>query len=776
MMNPYLNRREALKLILTGISGLALSRFLAACGLKPNSQSFTPIPAMPNLNPYHLEWNSPSTSSCGSMPAGNGDIGVNVWAEADGDLLFYISKTDALDENNRLVKLGRVRVAFAPNPFAAGQTFLQTLNLSEGTIDIAAGSLTLRLWVDANAPQVHLEIKSAQPLHVTAKVEFLRPERRRIEGQELHSAYDLRNAPREVWSEADTLFEASEAAVAWAHINPTSIWSESLELQGLGELIEMEADPLLGRAFGVWMEGSGKWKTSQSPSPAGRGVGVREISTSEPVTSTHLTLTALTRQVQDPAEWLDAVRVLKDELSTRTIESARALHTAWWRDFWQRSWILVSGDESAEQVTRGYLYQRYITACAGRGGLTVKFSGSIFTMDYVSEMWNGQQMVPENFSADYRRWGGPFWFQNTRLIYHPLLRSGDFEMLAPFFEFYRRTLPLARERTRLWYGHSGIFFPETMDAWGTYANSDYGWQRDGMEVGQPANPYTAYLWSGGLELGALLLDYYEFTGDTVFLREHALPLISEVLDFYFQHYPVRNGKLTLEHAQSIETYWDVTNPAPDIAGLNALTERLLALPARLTSVAARLRWEELQAILPDLPMNDGLLTHSETLVAEPQNEENPELYAIFPFRLYGTGKPDLDLARRTFAARRVRETGGWRQDAIQAAELGLTEDVRRMVAENFSVHDPQVRFPAFWGPNYDWVPDQDHGSVAMIALQTMLLQWDGDKIYLLPAWPKDWNVSFRLCAPQSTTITAEVRDGKLVSLTVDPQEREKDIV
>jgi len=33
------------------------------------------------------------------------------------------------------------------------------------------------------------------------------------------------------------------------------------------------------------------------------------------------------------------------------------------------------------------------------------------------------------------------------------------------------------------------------------------------------------------------------------------------------------------------------------------------------------------------------------------NTENPELYAAFPYHLYGVGKPDLELARHTYAAR-----------------------------------------------------------------------------------------------------------------------------
>lgn len=67
------------------------------------------------------------------MPLGNGDIGLNVWGEEDGDLLFYLSKTDAWDENARLLKLGRIRVSLRPNPFRAGLPFRQTLNTDAGS-------------------------------------------------------------------------------------------------------------------------------------------------------------------------------------------------------------------------------------------------------------------------------------------------------------------------------------------------------------------------------------------------------------------------------------------------------------------------------------------------------------------------------------------------------------------------------------------------------------------------------------------------------------------
>jgi hypothetical protein len=64
----------------------------------------------------------------------------------------------------------------------------------------------------------------------------------------------------------------------------------------------------------------------------------------------------------------------------------------------------------------------------------------------------------------------------------------------------------------------------------------------------------------------------------------------------------------------------------------------------------------------------------------------------------------------------------------------------------------------------------------MIGLQEMLLQTDGKKIFLLPAWPRDQDVHFKLHAPYNTTVEAAVINGKLQSLIVIPEERKKDVI
>jgi hypothetical protein len=154
---------------------------------------------------------------------------------------------------------------------------------------------------------------------------------------------------------------------------------------------------------------------------------------------------------------------------------------------------------------------------------------------------------------------------------------------------------------------------------------------------------------------------------------------------------------------------------------------------------------------------------------------------VFPFRIYGVGKPDLQAGLETYARRR-ESRGGWHQDPIFAAMLGVTEDAQRDVTDYFNVKDlitgtsnTAFRFPAMWGPNHDWVPDQDHGGVAMTALQRMLVHYEDRRIILFPAWPEEWDVSFKLHLPHRTTVQGEFRDGEVRRLRVDPPERARDI-
>lgn len=739
-----------------------------------------------------VSWHSPSTSSAGSMPLGNGDLGVNVWAEADGDVVLYLGKGDAWDENGRLLKLGRLRLKFSGQPFAAGQPFRQTLRAERGEIEIEAGAaderLYLRLWVDANRPVVRLEAEAARDFTLEVRLELWRTAGRELPKNEDHCAIGKRREDELTRITPDTVWEQTEALL-WLHRNERSVWRDTLQHQDLGALAAEWHDPLLQLTSGALVRGENLSRVN--------GTTLRTVA---PTRRCTVSVHALVAQAGTMEDWRKKLLAQAEAADAAGLEPARAAHHAWWQSFWSRSHIAVAGSPEAETVSQGYHWQRFLLACSSRGRFPAKFNGAIFTVDGTRALLAAGDHVPETYDADYRMWGGGYWFQNTRLLYWPMLPAGDLDLMAPFFRLYRDALPLAEARTRAYYGHGGAFFPETMTFWGTFLNENYGYERSGTPVsssdvvaavrgiksqpplvpGDVSNSYIRRYWQGGLELVAMMLDYHAQVQDDAFWCETLLPLARAILAFYREHHPRRDaaGKMVLCPAQSLETWHDAANPLPDIAGLHWVTSALLALPG--LSAADRTAWTELRDLLPPLPTRTEFWNKKKYLIPAERydvlaNSENPELYAVFPYRHYGTSRPELEVGRETYARRLHPGHACWRQDGIQAALLGLTDEAKQDVVQRFAASHSNFRFPAFFGPNYDWLPDFDHGGAAMTALQRMLLQTDGQKILLLPAWPCDWDVSFKLHAPQQTTVECVFQGGEIRSLVVTPEARRADV-
>ena len=109
------------------------------------------------------------------------------------------------------------------------------------------------------------------------------------------------------------------------------------------------------------------------------------------------------------------------------------------------------------------------------------------------------------------------------------------------------------------------------------------------------------------------------------------------------------------------------------------------------------------------------------------------------------------------------------------ALLGLTSEAKKSALEEFTSYGNQ-RFPWFWSKNSDWIPDMDNGGAGMMTLQLMLMQCDGKRIQLLPAWPDDWTADFKLHAPYKTIVEGHVEHGKVTGLKVTPGDRAKDVI
>ncbi len=898
------------------------------------------------LNSYNVVWDSPSPDASGSMPLGNGDIGLNAWVDPSGDLLFYISKTDAWGDNGRLLKVGRVRVHLEPSPSVENQPFEQTLSLQEGTMAVCFGEAssrtTVRLWVDANHPLVHVDVDGPKPVTATASIELWRNEPYELPNIEVSDVHLDRSKPNSMHAptvvEPDVVLTNQQGRIGWYHHNKKSVGPAlTAKIQGLDGFERV--DPLLHRTFGavVTAKDGKRVDDLQLQSEAGR--------------HHRFDVFVLTEHPATPTEWLTAMDSLISQAKDRPYRERLDAHLTWWNQFWNRSWIHVtqsqdaepataipandhpvkigvdqnngspfqgkiarislserafsasdvkalfeggrdarlpqsdgligswtefekpaletgtaeltrsltleawiqpgendgggriidkitvggsdgflldtwpghglrmivgnevltvkdclkpgewqhvagivdaqkgsiqmwldgqlvaetgiSGGNDAAVVSRAYALQRFIDACNGRGQFPIKFNGSIFTVPYGDRPGD----------ADYRRWGPGYWWQNTRLPYLSMCASGDFEMMRPLFRMYAEDLlPLCKYRTRRYFDHSGAFYPECIMFWGEVFSETYGWtpfDERGEDKLQTSG-WHKWEWVSGPELVWMMLNYYEHTLDEHMLQKTLLPAAHEILTFFDEHYKVdENGKLVMYPSQAVETWWDCTNPMPELSGLIAVTRRLLALPESLTTPEQRAFWNSLNNKLPPLPTRevDGvrMLAPAERFENK-RNIENPEMYAVFPFRLVALGKPDIKLGIEALRHRWDRGHFGWRQDDIFMAYLGLTEDAQKNLVARARTKDKGSRFPAFWGPNYDWIPDQDHGGVLMKALQSMAMQTDGDKIFVLPAWPEEWDVSFKLHAPKQTIIEVTCRDGHIQSLQVTPKSRQQDVV
>ncbi len=759
------------------VLALLLITVFIACNTNKNETK----ESQKRLTEYNVIWDSPGKDCNGSMPVGNGDIGLNVWVEQNGDICFYIGKTDSWGDNGRLLKVGKVRVKCDPSIVFPGAEFKQELDLKTGTIQISSigkiegkdVELNFQLWVDANNPVIHLTHECSVPLSMTANIELWRTEPYALPSLEVSDLLEDRSKPgslhEPVIVEPDHLIQDAKDYIGWYHYNKKSVgFNLNMKLQGLSDC--PISDPILHRTFGAIINGTNAQRTSDKSLQTGAAK------------SGKLNVYVLTQQPSNPEEWQKSIEKLAINTEKESFAKRTKAHQDWWAAFWNRSWIYAVSNDSIQQpenddafiVTRAYILQRFIDASAGRGNFPIKFNGSIFTVPTEGKPGN----------ADYRRWGPGYWWQNTRLPYLSMCTAGDFDMMQPLFKMYADEIyKLCKYRTNKYFGYEGAFFSECSNFWGSTFTATYGWtpyeQRDDklQESG-----YHKWEWVAGEELVFMMLDYNDYTQDQVFLQKKIIPVANDVMKFFNNHYTTNeDGKLVMYPSQSAETWWDCTNPMPELAGLYSLCSRLLALPENLTKPEDRNFWKTLYAKLPEIPLRDtpsGKALAPATRFEKKSNVENPELYAVFPFRLFGVGKPNIEWAKNALKYRWDKGHFGWRQDDIFMAYLGLTEQAKDGLVSRARNYDKTKRFPAFWGPNYDWTPDQDHGGTLMKTFQSMLIQTDpySKKIYLLPAWPKDWNTSFKLHAPYNTILEGSVKNGKIESLKVTPEERRHDLI
>lgn len=740
---------------------------------------------------YYVTWHEQSKHSGESMPLGAGDVGLNVWVE-NGDILFYLGKSGAFDENNTLLKLGRVRLQLSPNPFE-GKTFQQQLQPDKGQVVITGEHEGLRaevvLWVDVFNPNIHVNVQSNRDVQVKAAYENWRFE-------DLYPVKKENNAnswkwapPKPVVTHKDAVEPEAEQIVFYHKNQESTAFDIIVDQQGLTAIKDSLYNPLKHRISGGLLRGQGFVYEGQHDGQYMDAAYRAWTLKSEKARRNHsLQATLYVAEEAHLKDWKDALHSLDNP--PPSFVSRKRASELWWKQFWDRSYIRIQPDQvnpadTSWQVGRNYQLFRFMLAANAYGQYPTKFNGGLFTYDPVSID------STMHFTPDFRNWGGgTHTAQNQRLVYWPMLKSGDFDMMPAQFKFYQRIQKNAEWRSKYYWGHGGASFTEQLENFGLPNPAEYNWKRPAdYDKGMQYNAWLEYQWDTVLEFCMMMLETGNYNDAD--LSEY-LPFIESCLRFFDEHYSYlakklgskaldENGHLVLYPGSAAETYKMAYNASTTVAALQEVTKRMLSLSPDVLDDTTRNYLKEFQAKIPPLPTRvlDGkkMLAPAEVW-ARVNNTEAPQLYGVFPWGIYGVGRPEIQTALNTFKydpdVLKFRSHVGWKQDNIFAARLGLTQEAQALTTQKLK--DSERRFPTFWGPGFDWVPDHNWGGSGMIGLQEMLMQVVDEKIYLFPAWPKDWDVDFKLHAPQQTTVQGKLRKGKLIDLQVFPKEREKDVV
>lgn len=780
-------------------------------------------------------WKGASKHAGESMPVGGGNIGLNVWVER-GDVLIYGAQSGSFDENNALLKAGRLRLRFTPNPLLDSASVHQELDLEKGHLLIKAGKgkhqVNIKIRVDVFHPVATIDCSSSYPVKMEVRFESWRHQPRTLVRKEHFATSYKFAAPKGLQALPDAFELIPEGILAYHQNQSFTIFDRTVEQQKLSPIKKELYNPLQHRISGSmlkWKEG--KFFKTDSAVYAQTPFKSWNFSSLLADTAFQFNWIFLTKQYQDQENqkhneqennksisWkndiLNIARNIPEKYSAAEKER-RAQSEKWWSSAFQRSFIQFHSPEKGADHAALF---RYMLACNAFSEWPTKFNGGLFTVDpcFTDSAHYG--------SPDSRNWGGgTHTAQNQRLVYFPMLAFGDYEWMEPQIQFYLRLLKNASLRTMFYWGHSGASFTEQLENFGLPNYAEYGVKRpDNYDPGMEYNAWLEYQWDSALEFAWMMVLRMKHQN---LIKQNELDFAVECLRFFDEHYRYlakkrgdneldSNGKLIIYPGSAAETYKMAHQPASTIAGLRVLaleTKKLIAessssipTPSSFSSIESSLYpssnkkshypivntlhlkkteqyLDSLLARMPDFPV--GSINGRPALIpalswARINNTETPQLYALFPWNLFGVGRPNIEWALQTWRydslAIRFRSHVGWKQDNIFAAKLGLRQEAYSLTLKKLAASGR--RFPAFWGPGFDWVPDHNWGGTALLGLQNMLLQEVDEKIYLLPAWPLSKEVHFKLFASGNTTVELHWKNNQIVSLHVFPIERMADLV
>jgi alpha-L-fucosidase 2 len=653
----------------------------------------------------------PNTALAEAMPMGNGRLGIAVWA-ADG-FTAQLNRADTLphrDSPGQLVIPGLAALTSAKD-------FSGRLDLYNGSLVEHGGGISLMVYVQVSADTFVVDVTGADPsVTQTATLRLWEPRKPNV------------TAAKRVGILEQTWID---------HYGPGAT----------------------GETFGALA----------AITATGRDVSVA-VSSPRSVTVTFKPGEDGHFRVMVASPHYNGLKSQTAGIDSALANSDPQEHIAWWHAFWHRAGLikLTSGDGSGEyleNLRNLYLY----TAAAESGG---RFPGS-------------QAGIADLFSAvqDLHHWDpAAFWHWNLRMQVAANIDAGVSELNVPYFRLYRENLANIKDWTRIHMaGRPGICVPETMRFNGPGVEYEPEWNPSkpaviGLNCDAGSRPYyNARTLSTAAEVSLWIWRQYLATGDRAFLASN-YPVMAASAQFLLA-YETRgaDGKMHTHPSNAHEQEWDTIDPTTDLSARSALFPTV-AQAAKLLHTDSQLV-QQLEAELnqiPALPQTEkASVSGKQTVIAESydpvavaHNEENIGLEPVWPYNLIGDNSPMLALAKSTYATRPYPVHQDWSFDPVQAARLGLGDEVRSTLITLTERYQKYINGFANWGgPEGEFYVEQE-GVVALALAEALVQDYDG-LIRVAPATPSQWDFEGSVWVRDRTRVDVQVRAGVPTTVAIE---------
>lgn len=731
-----------------------------------------------------LFYESPANSPVEGQPIGNGRMGTLVWTSPEA-VHLQINRNDvfAVNRNHTGDQFGpcdycgacaRVVVDVGGTPFVAGKGFRQRLSLYDAETRVAGESVELRCFVAAHTDVLVLEIDDG-----------------RVEPQPVRVTLSMWRAPEVVQGNHAARYRFSES-----HDSATVV--QSFE----------EKDHYCSSAVAVRVgdEGTEVQRVSEQSrlvlAPAKRGKRVIFIASAALMGS-------------DNAEGKnvvgDTALSLLNAVDKCSYAQLREEHLQWWHEFWARTFVRLRSKDGAAEAVQNVRYRHlYYMASSSRGTLPPKWNGSLFAT-----------------AGDERGWGSQFWVWTTEMLYFPLPAADAVDLTDPYFDMYVRQLPHCEKAARQRWGIGGAYFPETTAFDGpTVLPDDVAAEFQDVLLGRKKHTQLSpradamcrfdshlrastrpregrYTWishvaSSGSELAVQAWWRYRHTGDTRWLRTHAYPLLRETVEFY-RHLVKKDedGRYHLSGTNAHEDFWGVRDGIMDLAAIRGTIPPAIRA-AEILDVDRELRthWTELLENLAPYPAGSDPRAKALTgsvladdvwaagYLGDVDGQHNPEdvwLTPVFPFEDWTLETRDavadkivqklLDLAPRHASVLQGAGLNTAIRTPIAVARAGRAEELPAVLKRYYAAFDPLPNGMSLFEGKHD--PSIEHLGLLTTVLQDALVQstsrrpGEPEAIRVFPAWPPEWDASFRLLARGGFLVSSEIRKGNVEFIGIE---------